>query len=370
VPGIRVGVLLLVVLGTAACSPAPPEPSREPLAEFVARTLPDGPGGTLVAARGDRIVHCEGFGMADHQARTAATCDTVYDIGSVTKQFTAAAVLKLEAMGELRVTDPIDTHLGPVPAAMRGITVHHLLTHTAGLVEGLGDDYEALSREDMLAEALASTPLSTPGTEFSYSNVGYSMLAAIVEEVSGLGYEQFMARHLFTPAGMTSTGYVLPRWESERVAVEYDATGASQGRPYERPWAADGPYWNLRGNGGLLSSARDMFRWHLALTGDAVLPADARAKLFTPSVEIPDEDESYAYGWAIVDAGTGRVAWHNGGNGWALANYARSVDGSPDESVMTFWVTNQAFREPGWNLESLEPGLAFGILDRLRAQPA
>jgi CubicO group peptidase (beta-lactamase class C family) len=191
-----------------------------------------------------------------------------------------------------------------------------------------------------------------------------------VEKVSGLGYEQFMARHMFAPAGMTSTGYVLPRWESERVAVEYDATGGSQGRPYERPWAADGPYWNLRGNGGLLSSARDMFRWHLALTGDAVLPADARAKLFTPSVEIPDEDESYAYGWAIVDAGAGRIAWHNGGNGWALANYARSVDGSPDEAVMTFWVTNQAFREPGWNLESLEPGLAFGILDRLHAQPA
>src|SRR5918999_5374432 len=111
---IRVGVLLLVVLGMAACSQAPPEPSRAPIADFLARTLPEGPGGTVIAARGDRIVHCEGFGMADREARIAATCDTVYDIMSITKQFTAAAILKLEMLGELRVTDPINSYVGPV----------------------------------------------------------------------------------------------------------------------------------------------------------------------------------------------------------------------------------------------------------------
>jgi CubicO group peptidase (beta-lactamase class C family) len=363
---IRVGVLL-VVLGMAACSSAPLEPSREPIADFLARTLPEGPGGTVIAARGEQIVHCEGFGMADREARIAATCDTVYDMGSVTKQFTAAAILKLEMLGKLRVTDPINNYVGPVPADKRGITLHHLLTHTAGLVEGLGDDYDVLSREDMLVEALASKPQSAPGEEFSYSNVGYSVLAAIVEKVSGLGYEQFLARHLFAPAGMTSTGYVLPRWERDQVAVEYDAEGRGHGRPYERPWAADGPYWNLRGNGGLLSTARDMCRWHHALTGNAVLSASARTKLFDPSIRVPDSDESYAYGWAIVDAGDERIAWHDGGNGWSIAGYARSLNDSPDDAVMTFWASNQPFREPGWNLEDLEPGLTLGILDRVRS---
>jgi CubicO group peptidase (beta-lactamase class C family) len=123
---IRIGVLLVVALGVVACSPAPPEPSHEPIAGFLARTLPDGPGGTVVAARGDRIVHCEGFGMADREARIAATCDTVYDVMSITKQFTAAAILKLEMMGRLRVADPIGTHVGPVPADKRGKTLHHL----------------------------------------------------------------------------------------------------------------------------------------------------------------------------------------------------------------------------------------------------
>jgi CubicO group peptidase (beta-lactamase class C family) len=352
--------------------PRSPPPPRESVAEFLTGTLPEGTSGTVIAARGDRIVHCEGIGMADREARIAATCDTVYDVMSISKQFTAAAILKLEMMGGLRVTDPISTHLGPVPADKRGITLHHLLMHTAGLVEALGDDYDPLSRDAMLAQALASKPLSAPGAQFHYSNLGYSVLAAIVEKVSGLGYEQFLARYLFAPAGMTSTGYVLPRWERDQVAVEYDAAGVSRGRPNEHPWAADGPYWNLRGNGGLLSTARDMFRWHRALTGDAVLSASARTKLFAPSVPIPDSDlgESYAYGWGIVDAEGGRVAWHDGGNGWSLANYARSLDDSPDDCVMTFWVSNHAYQEPGWNLEDLEPGLTLGVLDRVRTQPA
>lgn len=356
----RVTVLLVVVMGMVACSP---QPRPESVGEFVARTMPDGPGGTVIAARGDRVTHCAGFGMADREERIPATCDTVYDVMSITKQFTAAAVLKLEMMGRLRVSDPISTHLGPVPVDKREITLHHLLTHTAGLVEGLGDDYDVLSRDDVVAGALASTPLSAPGKEFHYSNLGYSVLAAIVEKVSGVGYEQFLARHLFTPAGMTSTGYVLPRWDRDRVAVEYDAEGKGRGRPHEHPWAPDGPHWNLRGNGGMLSTARDMFRWHRALSGDVVLSAGAKEKLFTPYTPIPELSASYAYGWAVLDTDDGRIAWHNGGNSWSLANLARSVE----DGTMTFWVSNQVQKDGGWNLEDTELDLTLGILDRARA---
>lgn len=220
---------------------------------------------------------------------------------SITKQFTAAAILKLEMMGKLRVTDPIGRHLGQVPADKRPITLHQLLTHTAGLAEGLGDDYDVLARDDFLTRALASKPLSAPGTTFHYSNMGYGLLAAIVEKVSGLGYENFLAEHLFAPAGMTRTGYVLPTWEPGRIAVEYDDEGAAHGRPIAHPWAQDGPYWNLHGNGGMLSTARDLLRWHRALSGTGVLSATAKRKMFSPQVRMPDSQDSYGYGWVISD---------------------------------------------------------------------
>jgi CubicO group peptidase (beta-lactamase class C family) len=329
---------------------------------FLDDTLPEGTSGTVVAARGDEIAHCRGFGLADRDAKVAARCDTVYDTMSMTKQFTAAAILKLEMMGKLSVTDPMSEFVGPVPPDKRTITLHHLLTHTAGLPEQLGGDYEVLSRKDMLDAALDTKLRSAPGTEHHYSNLGYSVLAAIVEEASGRGYEEFLAENLFAPSGMTQTGYVLPEWEPDRVAVEYDENGEPKGRPFDHPWAKDGPYWNLRGNGGMLSTARDMFRWHVALRGDEVLSEGAKDKLFEPHV--PEEvggDSYYGYGWVVSPTDEGQIVWHDGGNGWSLGVLARF----PDQGVMVFWVSNHAYKDGEWNLEKLEQKLTLGIAERV-----
>jgi CubicO group peptidase (beta-lactamase class C family) len=363
--------VLVAVFALAACGnggQAPPAPSAEPeprdrsVVKFLDDTLPDGTSGTVVAARDSSVAHCRGFGLADRDAKVAARCDTVYDTMSMTKQFTAAAILKLEMMGELRVTDPLSKFVGPVPDDKRAITLHHLLTHTAGLPEQLGGDYDALSREDMLDGALESRLRSAPGTEHSYSNLGYSVLAAVVERASGGGYEEFLAENLFAPAGMTQTGYVLPEWKPGQVAVEYDENGAPKGKPFDHPWAEDGPYWNLRGNGGLLSTARDMFRWHVALRGDEVLSKSAKDKLFKPHV--PEEeggDSYYGYGWVVSPTDEGRIVWHDGGNGWSLGIMARF----PDQGAMVFWVSNHAYKDGEWNLEDLEQELTLGIAKRV-----
>jgi CubicO group peptidase (beta-lactamase class C family) len=364
--------LLGAVLALAACDDAA-EDASEPggggpvdrsVQRFLDGTLPDGASGTLVAARDGEMAHCQGFGMADRETAVAASCDTVYDVMSITKQFTAAAILKLEAMGKLAVSDPIRAHVGPVPADKREITLHHLLTHTAGLVAALGGDYQRLSRREMVARALGSDLRSPPGAKYHYSNVGYSLLAAIVEKASGMGYEEFLAEHLFAPAGMTETGYVRPDWSAEQVAVEYDARGEPQGRPFEHPWADDGPYWNLRGNGGLLTTARDMFRWHVALEGDEVLDQRAKRKLFEPYVpELEGGDSYYGYGWVILPPGDhGRVAWHDGGNAWSFSMFTRLLD----EGMMVFWTTNRSRNDDaGWNLSRLAPKLTKGIAERL-----
>jgi CubicO group peptidase (beta-lactamase class C family) len=229
----------------------------------------------------------------------------------------------------------------------------------------LGGDYEPLSREQMLEGALESKLRSRPGDEHHYSNLGYSVLAAIIERASGVGYEQFLARHLFAPAGMTQTGYVLPHWSPDQVAVEYDAQGKPHGKPFDHPWADDGPYWNLRGNGGLLSSARDMFRWHLALQRNQVLDRHAKHKLFKPHVrERPGGNSHYGYGWVVSQPGRlGRVVWHNGGNGWSYGELTRLL--SP--GVMVFWVTNHyKSKAERWNFSKLGPKLTEAVARRVR----
>lgn len=335
----------------------------EGIGPFLADRLPAGSGGTLIAARGDDVAVCRGWGESDRERSVDAGCDTVYDVMSMTKQFTAAAILRLRMEGRLTTSDTLGDHLPGVPADKRDITVRQLLTHTSGLPGSLGGDDEPLSRADFLARAFAADLLAAPGEEYRYSNVGYSVLAAVVEEASGQGYESYLAARLFRPAGMTRTGYTLPDWEDAEVAVEYDADGSPRGTPLERPWADDGPYWNLRGNGGILSTARDMYRWHRALIGDDVLDAAARRELFAPHVREAPDDSYYGYGWVVMDSEGSGPRWHNGGNGRSYGEIARE----PDGSVFVFWVANQARSdEAGWDLEESGPEITEGVARRVR----
>jgi CubicO group peptidase (beta-lactamase class C family) len=357
-------VLLAAVLG-AAVGPAGcgADDGHRPLATFVDDVMPEGSTGTFAAAIDGELVTCRGWGHAEGPAEAAPTCDTVYDVMSMTKQFTAAAVLKLQMQGRLHVGDRIGAYLDGVPADKRAITIHQLLTNTSGLVDVLGGDYEVVSRAAFVATAMASRLEARPGAHYEYSNAGYSLLAAIVEEASGTSYERYLAANLFEPAGMASTGYVLPDWDPAQVAVEHDEDGAAEGRPYDHPWADDGPYWNLRGNGGMLSTARDMYRWHVALEGDRILDDAAKEQLFEPWVrEEPDGDTFYGYGWVIEDTDRGTVQWHNGGNDWSYGEIARL----PAARAMVFWVTNRyRSTSPAWDLEELGPTITEGALSRL-----
>ena len=305
------------------------------LDEYLSRLERFGFTGGALAVRGKDVLLEKSYGLADRARRIPLTTESVYDLGSITKQFTAAAILTLEMQGKLAVTDLASKYFDGVPADKSTITLHHLLTHSSGLESDFSPtDYDPVGREEYVRRALQSELLFKPGDGYEYSNAGYSLLAAIVEKVSGQPYEVYLTERVLKPAGMRETGYKLPNWAPDRIAHGYRDDGEDWGTILQRIQEPDAPYWMLRGNGGLHTTLGDMLAWHRSLETDAVLSKDARAKYFKPYVaEGPRGLSHYAYGWAVSKSARGTaVVQHNGGNGIYVAEFMRF----PDEDAMLF----------------------------------
>ncbi|MGQ9561472.1 MAG: serine hydrolase domain-containing protein [Candidatus Oleimicrobiaceae bacterium] len=350
--------LLAAVLAVALTTCAHHESAilRRQIDEYMNRMAARGFSGSLLVAKDGRIVLAKGYGQADRQARVPVTGATVFTIGSLTKQFTAAAVLKLQEMGILSVRDSLSNYFPWVPPDKRPITLHHLLTHTAGFPDAIGDNFAPTGREEFVALALRTPLLFAPGERYHYSNVGYSLLGALIEQITGEPYEVFLRRELFLPAGMKETGYVLPEWRQKQLAHGYrgDRDWVTL---QNRPWAEDGPYWHLRANGGILSTVTDLYKWHWALESGLVLSDRSRQALVQPYVrEGPEADSFYGYGWAISTTRRGtRLVAHNGGNGVFSADFRRYVD----EGVVIICLANVA-GNPAWRITETVARIVFG----------
>jgi CubicO group peptidase (beta-lactamase class C family) len=310
--------------------------------------------GVVLITAGDEVLLDEGYGLADREAETAWSSRTVSTVGSITKQFTAAAILQLEERGLLSTDDPITRYLKDVPDDKVNITLHHLLTHSSGIVdiEGYGD-FDPVSREDIVRLTLEAPLAFEPGGGYEYSNAGYSLLGAIIEQRTGKPYEQYVRESLLLPAGMKDTGYILPRWDETRLAVGYK--GAERwGTLLGRPMADDGPYWILRANGGIHSTALDMRYWAEALLDHRVLDPESRAKLWTGYVDEGGGSSFYGYGWVLEDGPTGEpLVMHNGGNGIFFADFVIL----PERRAVIFLQTNVA-----WEMRGVE-GLARELVE-------
>jgi CubicO group peptidase (beta-lactamase class C family) len=298
------------------------------LDEYLTRLEKFGFSGAAIVSEKGEIILRKGYGWANREKKIPFTPATVSSIGSITKQFTAAAILKLEMMGKLKVQDSIRKYFPNVPADKASITLHQLLTHTAGFRGDFGGrDDDPIARDALVQKVLAAPLENKPGEVFVYSNEGYSLLGAIVEIVSGQPYEKFLREQLFLPAGMKDTGYLLPAWSADRIAHGYTEAG-DWGTIRDKNWRADGPGWYLRANGGIHSTIGDMNRWAVALTGDKVLSKVERDKYQTGYVaEGPRGLSHYAYGWSIQTTPRNtKLVTHNGGNGIFFADFLRFVD--------------------------------------------
>jgi CubicO group peptidase (beta-lactamase class C family) len=312
------------------------------LDDFLTRLSSYGFSGSALVAKGDTPLFNKAYGLADRSRNIQNTPDTLFDIGSVSKQFTSAAILKLEMMGKLNTSDPLTKFFDNVPDDKKGITVLQMLSMTSGLVPTPGPDgSDAMRDRDKRVRQILDSPLSfAPGTRYQYSNSGYNIAAAIVEKVSGQPFDQFLYEQLLKPAGMTNTGFKtstfrVPDWDKKTVVRLYngDEDNGSAGDKDEAAWFLNGP-------GGILTTTGDLLKWHLALLGDKILSAQAKQKLYTPVMN------DYALGWRVTTTPFGKLIVHNGGTSLgAGAHFMRFVD----RGVTIIFCVNNAgedFNEP------------------------
>ncbi len=352
-------LIVLLIAGGACTSPVPqanrdaqaPDPISVRMDPFLLAMAAVGFHGSVLVMRGDTVLMDKGYGLRDREQNLPNTPATVHAIGSITKQFTAACILKLQEGGMLKVSDPMNAYLKGVPADKSSITLHHLLTHGAGFPGAIGDDNEAIDGAAFTNLAML-TPLEfRPGTSYAYSNVGYSLLGIIVEHVSGMAYERYLHDSVLVPAGILHTGYRLPEWSKEELAIGYRKDGTRWGTMLDLPTVNGGPGWHLRANGGLLSTTHDMAAWIDALDTDRVLSKAGTEAMFAPHVEEGEGAGSfYGYGRALfrTERGT-RLITHNGGNGVQFADVLWYVD--EDVKVVLMSNANQrGMQDVAWEI--------------------
>jgi CubicO group peptidase (beta-lactamase class C family) len=309
-----------------ASGPAPALPdmatARARLEARLARLADeDGFEGVVRVDIGGRTVMRTGVGLADPVLKVPFTADTQVEMGSIAKSFTATAILRLKDQGRLGLDDPLSKFVPGVPADKAGVTLRQLLTHSAGFPHDVARDDEALDRAGLEKRALAAPLLFAPGKGWSYSNVGFALLADVVERVSGKVYEDFLVDDILRPAGILHTGYrraydpALAERTDEGHAIPDDSWGG-------------GPYWGIMGNGGLMTTADDMAAFRAAfMAGRIVSPASVLEATTGGADEGPGRPERYGFGVGLMPHPLyGRMIWHNGGNPFFTSDFRQLED--------------------------------------------
>jgi CubicO group peptidase (beta-lactamase class C family) len=322
---------------------------------YLLKSEQNGLTGAVLIAKGDAVLLNKGFGYANKSKQVKNTPRTVFDIGSVSKQFTAAAILKLEEQGKLKVEDKLSKYFKDLPEDKKNITLHQLLIHSSGLTRGIGrKDFDQIDRDVFFKQFFKTTLLQKPGLKHVYSNAGYSVLARVIELVSGEAYETYLRKEIFLPAGMKYTGYLLPNWKDLSIATGYSYNVLNIGSMIERYQRDGAVSWVIMGNGGLNSTQEDMFLWYQALRDGTVLSKAVVKKMTTPYIIERKEDNSYyAYGWVIFKTGRGtNMVAHDGSN----ATFFYDFRWMPKEDVLILYATSSMTREVGplaWRIDKM-----------------
>ncbi len=299
--------------------------------------LPNSPGAAVIAVQDGKVVYRKAVGMADLELDVPLKPDSVFRLGSVTKQFTAVASLMLVEEGKLALSDPITKFLPDYPTQGHVITVEHLLTHTSGIQSytGMPGWMATKIQADMtlteLIDGFKKEPMEfAPGTRWSYDNSGYVLLGAIIEKASGTPYATFLKRRIFVPLGMSSTNYggneeIIPRrvrGYSRRPGGDANARYLSMTQPHAA--------------GALVSTVDDLAAWDAALYTEKLVKQASLEKAWTPYVLANGKATTYGYGWSVSSL-RGRKTVEHGGGIFGFSTYVLRV---PKERVFVAVLCN------------------------------
>jgi len=334
---------------------------------LLAATYPaSGPGAAVLVARGGRVLLRKGYGLANVERGVAVAPETVFRIASVTKVFAATAVLMLTDEGRIALDSPAATYLPDYPAAGRGITVRHLLSHSAGLPEYLDrpDVFAFVGQERPVLDLVASfrdrPPVFAPGERDAYSNSNYILLGASLEHVAGVGFGELVRTRIFEPLGMRSTACVAPLAGVAGLAEAYEPERTGAGQPDWSRLVVARPYTMsaLHAAGGCVSSLDDLFRFHEALLGGRLLRAETLAYSLAP-VRLTGgrEGGTSNAGWQL-DRVAGRRAVMKGGSLPGVCTWLLTM---PDDSLAIVLLTNRSAGQPRCGMLAVRlAGIAVG----------
>ena len=302
--GLLVVATFVIRATTVAHARIVDDPAAARIDTYLSRAARFGFSGTVLVADSSRVLLNQGYGWANEALRVPNTAGTIFDIGSITKTFTTNAILKLASEGLLGVHDSLRRFFSDAPPDKRNITLHQLMTHTSGIEDPPIGDYDPVSLDSLRKVVFAGPLLSPPGTAYNYSNAGITLLAMVIAQVTERDFETFLRERLLLPSGLRQTGYNLPHWDTARIAHTYTPP-VDHGTPLARLRASRGPRAMLLGNGGVLSTTQDLYRWELALRGGGAVPDDAIARQFAVQFERSPR-LGVGYDWDIERDSAGR----------------------------------------------------------------
>jgi len=280
------------------------------------------PGVCLGVIRDGRLIKASGYGYANVELRVPVSAASIFQSGSVAKQFTATAVMMLVQEGKLALDDPLSKYFAQARASPAGnVTIRQLLTHTSGIPDMFGETDETTytkgildfrrdyTEEELLRIYLALKLDFPPGDQWRYSNTGYEILGFLIRRVTGEFYGDFLQKRIFGPLGMTSTRIIS---EEDIIPNRVNGYRIIGGELKNQEWIA--PSLNTTADGGLYTNVIDLAKWDAALYTDQLLPRAARAQMWTPVRLNSGKTHPYGFGWELGAVNGHPLIWHTGSN--------------------------------------------------------